>query len=103
MLGWIKRKSAEIQGRYQINPWIFIFLYLATWPPYIYGWVKVMVSLTKKDSVGFMMWLGFVLINILIPYTYIAIWGKNLPRKFYYILGLIAVLAVVSALRKLYF
>lgn len=89
---WLIRKQQEIAMQYGVNPIIFLILYFGTIPPYIYAWVKLIISI-KRKSRQTLTWAIVVLGIFLIPYLYVLVWGKNLPPYVYVILAFLVLIA----------
>jgi hypothetical protein len=101
LLGWWQSLVDWVRATYNVNPYVFIALYVISIPPYwwglwdiargIQGSVKTK-SLTKKGLVA-----RGIVINLgawLLPYVYVAAVARHLP---WYIWVLMAVVVTYSA------
>ncbi len=93
---WL-RMTAE---KYGVNPLIFGLLYFGTVPSYIYG-IARFVTVYKAGWVNYLLWFSVGFVSFAAPYLYILIWGRNLPRRFYLILGGWITVAVIMAAVKI--
>lgn len=91
--------AANVQYRFRVNPVIFGILYFGTIPPYIYG-IARFISSYKAGWGESALWFSVGFASFLAPYLYVLIWGHNLPRRFYLILGgWITIAAIVAAIK----
>ena len=90
------RWSREMGEKHSISPWIFAILYFGTIPPYGYAVYRFILSI-RKSLAEMLIWLAVVLATFALPYLYVIFFGKNLPRRFYYILGAWVAIALIAA------
>lgn len=90
--------------KYGVNPLIFGLLYFGTIPSYIYGIARFVTSY-KASWTDYLLWFSVGFVSFVTPYLYILIWGRNLPRRFYLILGgwitIAAIIAAIKIIRQL--
>lgn len=85
---------------YHVDPGIFVFLMIASIPPYYYGWYGLLRGVLKfrkeyKDKKNNLRPLDILTKNYFIwplvinrlawvmPYVYVIFWGENLPLWFW--------------------
>ena len=92
---------AGIRKTYGVNPLIFGALYLAGVIPFWFSIYKIIAGLKNKNFPEARVF-GFVLgIAIILPFLYVAVFGRNLPYWFWIVGGLIILSSVYSVLRRL--
>ena len=96
--------SRKLAEGHRVNPLIFGLLYFGTIPSYIYGIARFVTSY-KAGWCESALWFSVGFASFLAPYLYVLIWGRNLPRRFYLILGgwitIAAIIAAVKIIRQL--
>jgi hypothetical protein len=91
---------AGIRKTYGVNPLIFGALYLAGVLPFWFSIYKIVAALKNKDLRQVRIF-GFVLgAAIILPFSYVAIFGRNLPYWFWIVGGVIILSSVYSVLRR---
>ena len=88
-------------GRFGVNPWVFLFIDVATAFPYAYGQVRLIKECVARNLGAIQLWSVVVLVLFLAPYIYIFVAGSGeLPLFGYLIVGaLIIVFGTASVLR----
>lgn len=99
-MSWVVSWVNAMGSHYHINPIIFAVLYLGTWPPYVYGWVRLYRTIKADDQRRYWLWLGISFSSFLLPYIYVIGWGRNLPTKFYIIVALFVILGIYGCIKK---
>ncbi len=91
--------AENIKRTYKVNPYIFAFLYFGGVPFFYYFIYKIIVCLRQKKSqkiIKWSIWIGFI---IILPFLYVAIFGRNLPVLFWFVLVVFLFLSFISILR----
>ena len=92
---------AGIRKTYGVNPLIFGALYLAGVFPFWLSIYKIIAGLKNKDLRPVRVF-GFVLgIAIILPFLYVAVFGRNLPYWFWIVGGVIILFSLYSGRRRL--
>jgi hypothetical protein len=92
---------AGIRKTYGVNPLIFGGLYLAGVFPFWFSIYKILAGLKNKDFRQVRVF-GLILgIAIILPFLYVAVFGRNLPFWFWIVCGVIIIPSVHSVLRRL--
>ena len=93
--------AQEVKSTYNVNPYIFIGLYLGCAPIFWLSIVQMVRSLAKKNVDKIIKWAIVLGITILLPLVYVAIFGRNLPTWFWFVLVGFLILSVLSTLRNI--
>ena len=92
---------ADIRASYHVDPLIFGALYLTGIVPFWFSIYKIITGLKRRDFRQVRIY-GLVLgIAIILPFAYVAIFGRNLPIWFWGVAGLIILSSLYSVYRKL--
>jgi len=101
ILGIANNCMTAIESHYQVNPYIFGALYFVTVPPFYFSLYKLIVSLRKKLTEKALFWAILLAFFTLVPFLYVAFFGKNLPLWFWIVLLLFAGLLINSVVKKI--
>lgn len=97
VLGDISEKAETI---YNVNPLIFIFLYMVSFIPYYIGVYMLGIGLIKRNDTQIMRGIVLNRIGWGLPYLYVLVFGRNLPTFIYVVLILTLVIGVVVSVSK---
>jgi hypothetical protein len=92
---------AEIKTNYGINPVIFAIIYFAGILPFWLSIYKIIAGLKSRNFNQvrtFSVILGIIIIS---PFTYVAIFGHNLPFWFWIITSCVIIYSVCSVIRRI--
>lgn len=101
MFEYLQNWLGHIESNYGVNPVIFAILYCAGVIPFWLSVYKIINAIKRRDRkklVSFIVVLGVVIIS---PFTYVAIFGKNLPAWFWIVAAVIIAYSVNSVLRRI--
>lgn len=90
-----------IEKTHGINPYIFAVLYAGGILPFwlcIYKLAKNFKEGRIDEAIKWALIFGFV---IIVPFLYVALFGKNLPSWFWFTVAGILLLSVFSVVRKI--
>ena len=93
--------AMEIRAQYNVNPYIFIGLYLACAPVFWLSGFQSVRALVTRNMDAFVKWVIILGITILTPLAYVAIFGRNLPTWFWFALGGFLAFSILSTVRKM--
>jgi len=97
----INNWAENIRKTYNVSPYIFGLLYLCCAPFFWFSLYKIVNSIRKGQIDKIVTW-GMVLgVAILLPFSYVAIFGKNLPGWFWIIVVALVLYSVISLLRNI--
>lgn len=97
----LKDWLASIQNKYGVNPVIFAVIYLGGAIPFWYSIYRIVRGLRKKafnEITIFSIILGII---ICLPFSYVALFGYNIPNWFWIVVGCVIGISLFSALRKI--
>ena len=80
--GWLD----GIGQKYNVNPFVFAFLYVACGIPFWVGLFKIIHYLRNKKTDKLAIWIIICLLSTIAPFVYILLFGKNMPAWFYAVL-----------------
>ena len=87
--------------RYEVNPAIFLVIYLISVPFFYYSLVRMMRAIARKRGNEVMIWSMIFLCSIVAPFIYVLFFGRNLPWWVYAIIALLIGQGIFSLIRKL--
>jgi ABC-type Co2+ transport system permease subunit len=93
--------SKQAVEHYNVNPTIFLILYLISVPFFYYSLVRLIRALAKKRGKEALLWSTVFLCATIAPFIYVLLFGRNLP---WWVYGIIAVLigqGIFSLTRKI--
>jgi len=100
MIDYLRRWLIEIEANYGVNPVIFAIIYFAGVIPFWFSVYKVITGLKRSNFNqvrAFSIILGIIMI---LPFTYVAIFGNNLPFWFWIVAACIIAYSVYSIIRR---
>lgn len=80
-----------------VNPWVFLFLDLATAYPYAKSWPRLFRSLTARNVDAALLWAGVLLFSLLLPYVYVFAVGDGVAAWVWWVLAAFLVVAAIGA------
>jgi len=101
MIEYINHWLTQISHNYGVDPLIFAALYCAGVIPFWLAIYKITTGLKKKDFKQVKIFAVVLAIVMIAPFTYVAIWGHNLPFWFWIIAAVLIIYSTYSVLRKL--
>lgn len=101
MLDYLKSWFAQIHHDYGVNPVIFAIIYFAGVVPFWLSIYKIISGL-KNKRFNQVRTFGIILgIVIIAPFSYVALFGHNLPFWFWIVAFLVIGYSVYSVLKKI--
>lgn len=95
-VNWIERIRVE----YNVNSYVFLFLYIATLFPFYFSLYKIISCLRKKKADTMLYWIFVCLLTVVIPYAYILVFGRNISWVFWVLILLMVFLSIYLLFRK---
>jgi hypothetical protein len=87
--------------RYNVNPVIFLILYVVPGPFWYYTIFRTIRAIARKDSSQAMLWGMICLVLTVEPYVYVLIFGRNMPWWIYIIIGVLVAQGIFTLVRRL--
>ena len=87
--------------RYNVNPVVFLILYVVPGPFWYYTIFRTIRAIAKKNTKELMLWAMICLVLTVEPYVYVLIFGRNMPWWIYIIIGLLVAQGIFTLVRKL--
>ncbi|MCK4941445.1 hypothetical protein KAS45_05075 [candidate division WOR-3 bacterium] len=101
MFQYLSNWLAGIEQQYGINPIVFAVIYFAGVMPFWLSIYKIIAGLKSKNLVQ-VRTFGIVLAVIIIaPFTYVAIFGRNLPFWFWFVAAAVIGYTCYSVFRRI--
>ncbi len=101
MFQYLKDWLARIHHDYGVNPIIFAIIYFAGIVPFWFSIYKIIGGLKKKKFAE-VRTFGIILgIIIILPFSYVAIFGHNLPFWFWIVASGIIGYSIYSVVNKI--
>jgi hypothetical protein len=87
--------------RYEVNPAIFLVIYLISVPFFYYSLGRMVRALARKRGNEVFVWSTVFLCTIIAPFIYVLFFGRHLPWWVYAIIALLIGQGIFSLIRKL--
>jgi hypothetical protein len=87
--------------RYNVNPVVFLVLYIVPGPFWYYTVFRTIRAIAKKNTKELMLWAMICLVLTVEPYLYVLIFGRNMPWWIYIIIGLLVAQGIFTLVRRL--
>jgi hypothetical protein len=101
MFEYFKNWLADIHRNYGVNPVIFAIIYFTGVIPFWLSIYKIIAGLKYKNF-GQVRTFSIILgIVIIAPFTYVAIFGHNLPVWFWIVAAFVITYSIFSVIRKI--
>ncbi len=101
MLVFIKEWLTNIQRNHGVNPLIFGGLYLVCALPFWVSIYKIIAAIKNRNSRQAISYGIILSIAVVTPYLYVAIFGRNLPLWFWFLIVTIVSYSAWSVLKKI--
>jgi hypothetical protein len=105
MIEYVTSKIDELirvaRDNYNVNPIIFLVIYLVCTPIFYYSLFRTLRALAKKLGNEVMLWSTIFLCTNVAPFIYVLIFGRNIPWWVYGIIALLIGQGVLSLVMKL--
>ena len=101
MLEYLKTWLAGIHERHGVNPIIFAVIYFTSVIPFWLSIYKIVAGLKKKNYTQVKTFCIILGIIIIAPFTYVALFGHDLPFWFWIIAICIVGYSVYSVIRRI--
>ena len=101
MIDYINTWLIQIKQNYGVNPLIFAAIYCAGIIPFWFSVYKIVAGLRRKNFKQVKIFAIVLAIVIIAPFTYVAVWGHNLPFWFWIIAAILITYSTYSVFRKL--
>jgi hypothetical protein len=95
---------AFVQHTYDVNPWVFLTLYVTTVPPVWYAVWRILLALRQGNRTALRRWALFLGSMVVIPYAYVLLVGRHLPWWVYPAVASVVALSaweIAARVRKL--
>lgn len=101
MIGYIADWLQSIQDKHNVNPYIFGIIFLICAGPWWYSLYKIVDNIKKKQIRLVVKWLIIIGFLTIAPFLYVAIFGRNLPISFWFIIAAIVVMSFINLAKKI--
>lgn len=101
MIDYINNWLAQVKNNYGVNPLIFGAIYCAGVVPFWFSIYKIVDGLRKKTHKQIKLFAIILGVVMIAPFTYVAVWGHNLPFWFWIIAAVLIAYSAFSVLRKI--
>ncbi|MGB7055741.1 MAG: hypothetical protein WBE28_10520 [bacterium] len=101
MLSYLQDWLARVKATHGVDPEIFAIIYFGGVIPFWLSIYKIIAGIRKRNMTQvrtFSIILGMI---ILAPFTYVAIFGRNLPFWFWIVAVLVIAYSTHSVIRRL--
>lgn len=100
LIDYLRQWLADIEANHGVNPIIFAVIYFAGVIPFWLSVYKIITGLKSRNFnqvKAFSIILGII---VILPFTYVAIFGYNLPFWFWVVAACIVGYTIYSTIRK---
>ena len=101
MLSYLQNWLAQVKATHGVNPEIFALIYFGGVIPFWVSIYKIIAGLRKKNMTQVRTFSIILGIIILAPFTYVAIFGRNLPFWFWIVAALVIAYSTHSVMRRI--
>jgi len=101
MIDYINNWLFQVKNNYGVDPMIFAAIYCAGIIPFWLSVYKIARGLGKKNRRQVKIFAIVLAIVIIAPFTYVAVWGRNLPFWFWIVAAVLIAYSAYSVFRKL--
>ena len=101
MIDYISNWLSQVKNTYGVNPFIFGAVYCIGIIPFWFSLYKITAGFRKKDFKQVRVFAILLGVVIIAPFTYVAVWGHNLPFWFWIIALALICYSVYSVVQKL--
>ncbi len=98
---WIESVMKTSRDVYNVDPMIFLGIYLVSVPVFYYSLVRTIRALAKGLRAEVTRWSTVFLCAVAAPFVYVLLFGRNLPWWVYAIIAALIGQGVLSLIRKL--
>jgi len=100
VIDYLRRWLTEIEASHGVNPIIFAIIYFAGVIPFWFSFYKIITGL-KSRNFNQVRVFGIILgLIMILPFTYVAIFGYNLPFWFWIVAASVIGYSVYSIIRR---
>jgi hypothetical protein len=101
MLSYLQNWLAQVKATHGVNPEIFALIYFGGVIPFWLSIYKIIAGIRKKNIAQVRTFSIILGIIILAPFTYVAIFGRNLPFWFWIVAALVITYSTYSVIRRI--
>ncbi len=101
MIEYLKNWLVQVNQNYGVNPIIFAIIYFASVIPFWFSIYKIIAGL-KNRNLNQVRTFGIILgIIIILPFTYVALFGHNLPFWFWIVAACVSGYSIYSTIHRI--
>jgi 4-hydroxybenzoate polyprenyltransferase len=100
-LAWIGALMRAARENYDVDPLVFLLIYLVSVPFFYYTLFRTIRALARRAGREAALWSSLFLCAVVAPFLYVLFFGRNLPWWVYTIIALIIGQSVFSLAMKL--
>ena len=97
---WVESVMKTSREIYNVDPVVFLGIYLASVPVFYYSLVRTIRALARRQGKEAARWSTVFLCAVVAPFLYVLLFGRNLPWWVYAIIAALVAQGVVSLIRK---
>ena len=101
VLGEIRTLMQSARDNYDVDPVVFIVIYLASVPFFYYSIFRMVRALAKRLGNEILVWSTIFLAATAAPFLYVLFFGRNLPWWVYVLIALLIGQGAFSLARRL--
>ncbi len=100
VLAWIDEVMRGARDNYNVDPIVFLVIFLAAAPVFYYSLFRMIRALARRARTETALWSTVFLCSVVAPFVYVLLFGRNLPWWVYGIIALLVGQGVLSLVMK---
>ena len=101
MIAYVQQWLSQIETNHGVNPYVFAAIYAAGIIPFWLALYKIAAGVKDNNTIQIKTFSFILGIVIIVPFTYVAFFGHNLPFWFWVIAVCVVGYTVFSVIRRL--
>ena len=101
MVAYLKNWFIQIQTNYGVNPIVFAVIYFISVVPFWFSIYRIIAGIKNKNFSQVKIFSIILGIIIIAPFTYVALFGHNLPFWFWIVVACIIGYSIYSVIQRI--
>lgn len=101
MLEYVQSWLRQIESNHGVNPIIFAIIYCAGVIPFWFSIYKILTAIKSRNRRRAATFVFVLAVVIIAPFSYVAVFGHNLPTWFWGVAAIIILYSAYSVLTRI--
>ncbi len=101
MFEYLQNWLIKVESDYSVNPEIFAIIYFAGVIPFWLSLYKIIAGIKRKKTAQVRTFSIILGVTILAPFSYVAIFGRNVPFWFWIVAVMVIAYSTYSVLKRI--